>query len=262
MTDVSASIGREFRIGPIFTRSWSIYAANFLKFTLVAVVIALPNQLIRSNLTTLVSATQVDIGQTLVGSWIIALILEFIGQGVILYGAFQAVDGHPVVIGAAVRRWLSRFWAIIGISILVFLGLAVGFALLIIPGVIMALRWAVTLPVCMVEGKGPLASMRRSAQLTKGHRWKLFGIGVLVYVVAITSALVRVLLVGLLAGSGILGGLGLAAFPGRIIIAAIVSLILSAIVIAYFNVVAATIYHHLRGAKEGVDTEQIATVFD
>jgi hypothetical protein len=163
--------------------------------------------------------------------------------------------------GAAFRRWLSRFWAIIGISILVFLGLAIGFALLIIPGVIMALRWAVTLPACMVEGKGPLASMRRSAELTKGHRWKLFGIGVLIYVVAITTALVRVVVVGLLAGSGILGGLGLAV-PGGIIITAIISLILSAIVIAYFNVVAATIYHDLRGAKEGVDTEQIATVFD
>jgi Membrane domain of glycerophosphoryl diester phosphodiesterase len=206
-------------------------------------------------------ATQVGVAPTLVGSWIIALILEFIGQGVILYGAFQAVHGHPVVIGAAFRRWLSRFWAIIGISILVFLGLAIGFALLIIPGVIMALRWAVTLPVCMVEGKGPLASMRRSAELTKGHRWKLFGIGVLIYVVAITTALVRVLVVGLLAGSGILGGLGLSV-PGGIIITAIISLILSAIVIAYFNVVAATIYHDLRGAKEGVDTEQIATVFD
>jgi Membrane domain of glycerophosphoryl diester phosphodiesterase len=261
MTDIAAPTGREFRIGPIFTRSWSIYAANFLKFTLVAVVIALPNQIIRSNLTTVIWATQVGVAPTLVGSWIIALILEFIGQGVILYGAFQAVHGHPVVIGAAFRRWLSRFWAIIGISILVFLGLAIGFALLIIPGVIMALRWAVTLPVCMVEGKGPLASMRRSAELTKGHRWKLFGIGVLIYVVAITTALVRVLVVGLLAGSGILGGLGLAV-PGGIIITAIISLILSAIVIAYFNVVAATIYHDLRGAKEGVDTEQIATVFD
>jgi uncharacterized membrane protein len=205
--------------------------------------------------------TQVGIAQTLVGSWIFGLILEFIGQGVILYAAFQAVHGHPVVISAAFRRWLSRFWAIIGISILVFLGLAIGFALLVIPGGIMALRWAVTLPVCMVEGKGPLASMRRSAELTKGHRWKLFGIGVLIYVVAITTALVRVLVVGLLAGSGILGGLGLAV-PGGIIITAIISLILSAIVIAYFNVVAATIYHDLRGAKEGVDTEQIATVFD
>ncbi len=54
MTDIAAPTGREFRIGPIFTRSWSIYAANFLKFTLVAVVIALPNQIIRSNLTTVI----------------------------------------------------------------------------------------------------------------------------------------------------------------------------------------------------------------
>jgi hypothetical protein len=260
MTNMAAPTGRDFRIGQIFTRSCSIYAANFLKFTLVAVVIALPSQIIRSSLTTGWVA-QVGMAQTLVGSWIIALILEFIGQGVILYGAFQALQGHPVVIGAAVRRWLSRFWAIIGISILVFLGLAVGFALLIIPGIILALRWAVTLPVCMMESKGTLASMRRSAELTKGHRWKLFGIGVLIYVVAIISALVRFLVISLLSRSGVLGWLGLGA-PGRIITTAIISVILSAIVTAYFNIVAATVYRDLRGAKEGVDTEQIAAVFD
>jgi hypothetical protein len=41
-----------------------------------------------------------------------------------------------------------------------------------------------------------------------------------------------------------------------------ISVISNGIVTAYFNVVAAVIYHDLRAVKEGVDIEAIAAVFD
>ena len=101
MTDTTAPTGREFRIGPIFTRSWSIYAANFLIFTVVAIVTVLPHQLGGDPQTT-GGAVQTFVA-TIVG-WI----LQFIGQAVILYGAFQAMRGRPVVLGDALRRGFSR----------------------------------------------------------------------------------------------------------------------------------------------------------
>ena len=45
MTNASVATGREFRIGPVFSRAWSVYIANFLMFTVVALVISLPNLL-------------------------------------------------------------------------------------------------------------------------------------------------------------------------------------------------------------------------
>jgi hypothetical protein len=59
--------------------------------------------------------------------------------------------------------------------------------------------------------------------------------------------------------------MGLLAAPeslGRLVLLGIVTVIITAIVTAYFNVVAAMIYHDLRVAKEGVGTEEIAAVFD
>ena len=49
---------------------------------------------------------------------------------------------------------------------------------------------------------------------------------------------------------------------GRGLLAAILFVIISGIVTAYFNVIAAMIYHDLRTVKEGVNTEEIAAVFD
>jgi len=248
MTDTTAPTSREFRIGPIFTRSWSIYAANFVVFTLVAIVIALPHQL-GGDAETVGGAVRSFVAA------IVGVILEFLGQAVILYGAFQAMRGRRVIIGDAVRRGLSRFLSIVGVSILVSLGVFVGLILFIIPGIILALRWSVALPACVVENLGPIAAMRRSADLTKGHRWQIFGLFVLIIVVAMIAF-------GVI---GALVGMGLLAAPetlGRLVLLGIVTVIITAIVTAYFNVVAAMIYHDLRVAKEGVGTEEIAAVFD
>ncbi len=248
MTDTVAPSGREFRIGPIFSRSWSIYAANFVAFTLVAIVIALPHQL-GGDAQTLAGALRSFVAA------IVGVILEFVGQAVILYGAFQAMRGRPVIIGDAVRRGFARFWSIVGVSILVSLGIFVGLIFFIIPGIMLALRWAVALPACVVENVGPLAAMRRSAELTKGHRWKIFGIFVLIMVVFFVAFAII----------GVLAALGVVAAPegiGRLVLAGIITVIVTGIVTAYFNVVAAMIYHDLRVAKEGVGTEEIAAVFD
>jgi hypothetical protein len=39
-------------------------------------------------------------------------------------------------------------------------------------------------------------------------------------------------------------------------------LIVTAIYTAYFNIIVVMMYHDLRAAKEGIDTDQIAAVFD
>ena len=248
MTDTTAPTGREFRIGPIFTRSWSIYAANFVAFTLVAIVASLPSQL----------GGDFESGVGVVRNvvvFVVSVILYFVGQAVILYGAFQAMRGRNVVIGDGVGRAFSRFFSLVGISILVGLGVGIGFLLLVIPGIILALRWAVAVPACVVENKGPFESMRRSAELTKGHRWKIFGIWVLLTIAAIVILII----------AGALAGLGVVVAPeglGRLLIAGIITLILTAIVTAYSYVLNTMIYHDLRTAKEGVNTEEIAAVFD
>ena len=247
MTNTAMAPGAGFRVGPIFSRSLSIYLQHFVAFTLVAVVISLP-QLLGGD------------GQSIAGAirsfvaGIVGLIFNFVGQAVILYGAFQAMRGRAVHLGDAIQRGLSRFWSILGLSILVALGIGIGFLLFIIPGVMLAVRWSVALPACVVENLGPLASMRRSAELTRGHRWKIFGLFVLFLVGVIVAALIVGAIVGLV--------LAISDNMFGIVLAGLIGFVAMAIYTAYLNTALVMIYHDLRVAKEGVDTEQIAAVFD
>jgi MFS family permease len=250
MTDAAMATGREFRVGAIFTRAWQVYAANFVVFSLIAIVISLPNLLSGEGETYTGVLRNVAV-------FIVWMIVNTVGLAVILYAAFQAMRGRPVQIGEAIRRGLSRFWAIVGLAILQWLGIFIGFLLFIVPGIMLFIRWSAALPACVVEGLGPLASMKRSAELTKGHRWKIFGVYAVLWLLGmiLVAIIVAVIfaLIGAVTAAGLSRGFG---------VGAVISLVLSAILTAYINIIQVMVYHDLRVAKEGVDTEQIAAVFD
>jgi hypothetical protein len=237
-----------FRFGPIFTNAWSVYTANFLTFTAVAIVIGLPN-LIEADPQTTAGAVLLAL------AGIAGLILEFVGLAVILYGAFQVMRGRDIVILDVIRHVAPRFLAIIAVAFLLGIALLLGLMLFVLPAIVLATRWVVALPTCVVEGLGPFDSFRRSAELTEDHRWRIFGL----LVVALLLLIGATLLVDIasewivsLAPAGIVHWL----------VENIIDSIAVAIYTAYFNIVLVIIYRDLRIAKDGVDTEQIASVFD
>jgi heme/copper-type cytochrome/quinol oxidase subunit 3 len=128
----------------------------------------------------------------------------------------------------------------------VFLGM-LGIIAFIVPGLMLFTMWFVGTPVCVVEQQGPWASLRRSAELTKGHRWKIFGLMLALYLV-----------------SGAVSPVIEAAFPaiGGPVLTAIASLLWNAVWGAFYAIAVVVAYHDLRVAKEGIDIEQIAAVFD
>jgi hypothetical protein len=89
--------------------------------------------------------------------------------------------------------------------------------------------------------------MRRSFQLTKGHRWRIFGLMLLLSVV---SVIVSPAMDEALAA---IGG-GVLVFVGK--------LIWNGVWGAFYAISAVVAYHDLRVAQEGTDTHQIAAVFD
>src|SRR5262249_45100026 len=107
--------------------------------------------------------------------------------------------------------------------------------------------WYAAAPVCVVEKLSPLESLKRSAELTQGNRWKIFGF----YVV--------LMIVGAVIG-GVIGGLSAVILPA--VIGAVILFLFTAIWSAFVSVVNVVVYHDLRVVKEGVDIESIASVFD
>ena len=243
MSVTSANIGGDFRVGSVLSRAAEICGANFPLFGVVMLIVSLPN--LYFTLQTPETDPTFATANFLLAS-VIGLFLSTIGEAFILIGAFQYLRGQPVVPSEALQRSVARFLPIVGFAILYAIALLFGFLLLIVPGIIFLVMWTVALPACVVEGLGPVDCMRRSAELTKGHRWKILGIIILL---AIISGFINWIL-------------GMIAAQGGVVVKSGITLIWTAAWSAYWNCVLVMIYHDLRVVKEGVDTDQIASIFD
>jgi len=262
-----------FRVGDVLSRTWRLFTGNILFFLAVPFVVQVVTFFVAmASILISVSASWATNAPVVGGLGIFLLIivvlaLNMIGQGVLLLGAFQRLHGLPIRIFEALRRVLARFVPLFGLVvlwtlaigatagllfyILTALAAALGWwflvlaPLFVIPPIALLVIWAVSLPACVVEGLGPIASMGRSADLSSGYRWKILGIMLLAGVLFLVGYLLQIVLAQLSPTvAGIYGWVLLVAW------------------IAYWNCMTIMVYHDLRVAKEGIDLEQIASIFD
>jgi hypothetical protein len=82
------------------------------------------------------------------------------------------------------------FWRLLAVSILAGIGVAIGFVLLIIPGLVLMVIWAVVAPVTVLERPGVFGAFGRSRELVRGNGWNVFGVLVLVFLAVIVISLI------------------------------------------------------------------------
>ena len=242
-----AELGSNFSIGNVFNRTFSILSRNMLPFCMVTLVASLPHALMDAPKFGAAAPGSVKAGLMLMFGGLGTMILGAISQAAILYGAFDDMRGRPVDLVESLRVGLRRFLPLIGVVLLFIVFVMLSAILLLFPAFIVMTMLYVSVPACVVERLGPIKSLGRSAQLTKGHRWKIFG---LVFATIIVALMVQSML-----GS-------LARATGGPTLALIVLLLWSTVWNAFQAILTVVTYHDLRVAKEGVDTDQIAAVFD
>jgi hypothetical protein len=112
----------------------------------------------------------------------------------------------------------------------------------------------VAAPACVAEQVGIGASLSRSRFLTKGHRLKIFGAAALIWIVWLIVNLV------------ITSAVAVTVLSAPVTIALPAVLIVSYVVQSFFGafnaVLVGVFYYQLRVAKDGVDIDKIASVFD
>ena len=129
--------------------------------------------------------------------------LSILYQGIVVELVKDIQDGRrDHSIGDLIRSVEPVFWPLAAVSILFGIGLGIGFILLIIPGLILMVIWAVVAPVTVLERPGVFAAFGRSQQLVRGNGWNVFAVIVLVFLAVAVIGVAA----GLLAGS--LGSLG------------------------------------------------------
>ena len=75
----------------------------------------------------------------------------------------------------------TRIWAYVGLSILSVLGFMFGFLLLIIPGVILMVRWSATSGYLIERRLGVIECMTASWDATRGSSWPIFFVALVLF---------------------------------------------------------------------------------
>src|SRR6185503_15303753 len=96
----------------------------------------------------------------------------------------------------------ERAGALMWLSLVTLVVVAVGLVLLVVPGVWVGTLWALALPVLVLERLGVVGALRRSSELVSGRFWPMLGLLAL----TLAGLLVTSLVLG-----GVLGGIVAAA---------------------------------------------------
>ena len=174
------------------------------------------------------SASNVLIALGVVILNVIALMISPLGLGAIL--AIIFLNGALT----------SPIWVTIGIA---------GFMMSAIPSFILYLFWWVLIPVFVIERPGIRGAFKRSRKLTKGRRWKILGLTVLI---AVMTGIIGLILEGVFSDPGT----GSANYLFRALYLA------QSAFFGTLSAIAATIGYQILKSEKGGIASDTASVFD
>ncbi len=254
----AVSASERFDMGRVASRTFGVIGRNFVVFVLLALVMAgLPQAITRYFAQARPAGLGLEASLLSIVFGLVGFIALSVLQAALVHGTLSDLNGKKASFGDCLATGIRFLWPVLGVSILTGIAIGFGFLLLIVPGVLLGLAWCMNVPAVVVERKGVMESFGRSADLTRGYRWPIFGLAV-VYVLAVwiidavAIALTGGLNLAALARSG--AGFNVAEWVVLTLLQVVQSLIGAAGL--------ASIYYELRSTKEGVGAESLASVFD
>ncbi len=142
---------------------------------------------------------------TTVAADLVGLLISIVCLGALTAVVTQVLDGGQPRILAAIDVGLRRFFPVVGACGYAGLLVLLGFILLVVPGFVLTTWYFLVVPVCVLERLGPGASLRRSAALSKGERWRIFALFLVIIGVGMVAAACTY------AAEAAIGGIGAAA---------------------------------------------------
>lgn len=194
MSSVAGSAPR-FTIGEAIGEGWEAFKANFAPMALYAVLVWAVSALVN-----LVFGNPEGGVRSL-----IAFVISFVVNQIITIGwlriALDAIDGRRAS-PERIRASMSVLVPFMVAALVFSFAVTIGLVLLIIPGIIVAIvlgfyGWI------LVDGKetDAMAALRRSAEITRGERLHLFGLGLMLLLLNIVGLMA--LIIGIIVTSAI-----------------------------------------------------------
>lgn len=114
---------------------------------------------------------------------VITIVAQVLFTGMVVELVADVQDGRrDSSPGQLLRAVTPVLGQLVLVGLVAGIAIVVGFALLIVPGLILVTLWAVFVPVILIERAPGLSALGRSRELVRGNGWQVFGVLFVLYI--------------------------------------------------------------------------------
>jgi hypothetical protein len=248
-----AALPRPMGIGEILSTAFRLYQRHWRTLLTIAAVVVVPltllqylfGDLVRTRGETtrngVVETATWSVGVAGLLAALVGIVMYLVLTGAITRAVAAEVAGEDPSVEQSYRFGFHRLGSVLVVSVLVGLATVGGLILLVIPGIYIGVRLAVSIEALVVEGRRGTQAMGRSWELVGGHWWHAFG-----------TLLVAALLTGIV-NAVITAPFGGANWFGQGVAAAVATVV----TMPYGVLVGVLLYLDLRARKERLTMESL-----
>jgi hypothetical protein len=169
----------------VLKEAWALYKRFFSHFVIISFVIYVVIAIVTALLTLAAGTWGAFI------AWLLSLFGFFLLQAALVKAVQDVRDGRVDLDLQATLSAALPFVGTVAIAgILASIGIAIGFALIIVPGLILLTFWSLIVPWIVLGGAGAIESFGRSWRTVRGYAWNVFGTYVLTFLIWIAAGIV------------------------------------------------------------------------
>ena len=182
-------------IGGVLSEAWSLYKRFLGRFFMTALAVFVVLDL----LTALADRAAGDNGGANVFWVLVGALIGVIGyfwvQAALVETVNDVRDGRADrTIGETYSAVRPRLVAATIAGVLGAIGIGIGLALLVVPGLYLLTIWSMLIPVVVIERRSAGESFTRSREIVRGNGWSVFGLVIVTFLTAgVISAVIRAL---------------------------------------------------------------------
>jgi hypothetical protein len=166
----------------VLSEAWTLYKRHAAHFLLISFAI----YLVVAVITALLSLALGSFGAVVGG--LLSLLGTFLLQAALVKAVQDARDGRGELdLRASIDAALPFLGSVTIAAVFASIAIGVGFALIIVPGLILLTFLSLIVPEIVVGGASAFESFGRSWATVRGHAWRVFGTYVLVFVIMIVG---------------------------------------------------------------------------
>ena len=165
----------------------------------------------------------------------------------------------PASVIDSFSRVKNKILGVVGLSLAIGIAVGIGCIFLLVPGILLMLRWSLAVPAKVLENRGVGDAMSRSSELTQGNRGRIFAIWTLFIMLDIgVDSMVRW---PIRVAAGVSGAAGFLPLGWRVVM--IVATFISSCLVGPLATIAfSLVYYDQRVRKEAFDLQLMMNTLD